>query len=74
MSQCLYSSAITLFPKWAVKAGHKLSASSVDIIFYYLYGSYRFYRTSVPVQYTNNTNLSLERTDWKNLISCTQQL
>ena len=48
--QCLYSRAIPLLPLWAVRPVQSLSACTVELYLYSLYGPYGLYRASVPVQ------------------------
>ena len=50
--QCLYSTAITLLPLWAVRTVQSLSACTVQLYLYSLYGPYGLYRASVPVEYS----------------------
>ena len=50
-SQCLYSTAITLLPVWAVRPVQSLSACTVQLYLYSPYWPYGLYRASVPVQY-----------------------
>ena len=44
------SRAIPLLPLWAVRPIQSLSACTVQLYLYSLYGPYGLYRTSVPVQ------------------------
>jgi len=48
--QCLYSTAIPLLPLWALRPLQSLSACTVQLYLYSLYGPYGLYRDSVPVQ------------------------
>jgi hypothetical protein len=48
--QCLYSRAVPLLPLWAVRPVQSLSACTVELYLYSLYGPYGLYRVSVPVQ------------------------
>jgi hypothetical protein len=48
--QCLYSRAIPLLPLWGVRPVQSLSACTVELYLYSLYGVYDLYRASVPVQ------------------------
>ena len=48
--QCLYSTAIPLFPLWAVRPVQSLSACTVELYLYSPYGPYGLYRASVSVQ------------------------
>jgi len=48
--QCLYSTAISLLPLWAVGPVQSLSACTVELYLYSPYGPYGLYRASVPVQ------------------------
>ena len=48
--QCLYSTAIPLLPLWAVRPVQRLSACTIELYLYSLYGPYGLYRASVPVQ------------------------
>ena len=50
--QYLYSIAIPLLPLWAVRPVQSLSACTVELYLYSLYGPYGLYRASVPVQYS----------------------
>jgi len=50
--QCLYSTAITLLPLWAVRLIQSNSACTVQLYLYSPYGAYGLYRTSAPVQYS----------------------
>jgi len=50
--QCLYSTAITLLPLWAVRHLQSLSACTVQLNLYSHCGPYGLYRASVPVQYS----------------------
>ena len=53
--QCLYSTAIPLLPSVPVKYSYTstpLSACTVQLHLYSLYGPYGLYRASVPVQYS----------------------
>ena len=49
-SQCLYSTAIPLLPLWAVRPVQTLSACTVNLYLYSLYGPYGLCRPSVLVQ------------------------
>ena len=60
--QCLYSTAITLLPLWAVRSTQGLSACTVHLYLYSSYGSYGLYRASVPVQYSYTSNRPMDRT------------
>ena len=51
-AQCLYSTAIPLFPLWAVRPVQTLSACRVQLELYSTYGPYGLCRASVPVQYS----------------------
>ena len=48
--QCLYSTAISLLPLWAVRPVQSLSACTVKLNLYPPCGPYSLYRASVPVQ------------------------
>jgi hypothetical protein len=48
--QCLYSRAITLLALWAVRFVQVLSACTVELNLYSLYGTDGLYGASVPVQ------------------------
>jgi hypothetical protein len=48
--QCLYSRAIPLLTQWAVRPVQSLSACTLELHLYSLYGPYDLYRASVPVQ------------------------
>ena len=50
--QCLNRRAITLLPLWTVHPVQSLSACTVQLYLYSLYGPYSLYRASVPVQYS----------------------
>ena len=60
--QCLYSTAIPLLPLWAVRPVQSLSACTVELYLYSLYGSYGLYRASVPVQYSYTSTPPIGRT------------
>jgi len=50
--QCLYSTAKSLLPLWAVRPVQSVSACTVQLNLYSPYGLYSLYRASVPVQYS----------------------
>ena len=50
--QCLYSIAIPLLPRWAVRPVQSLSACTVQLYLYTRYWLYGLYIVSVPVQYS----------------------
>jgi len=60
--QCPYSTAIPLFPLWAVRPVQSLSACTVQLYLYSPYGPYGLYRVSVPVEYSYISNLPMGRT------------
>jgi len=60
--QCLYSTAITLLPLWAVRPVQGLSACTVQLYLYSPYGPYGLYRALVPVQYSYNSTPPMGRT------------
>ena len=60
--QCLYSTAIPLLPLWAVRSVQSLSACTVELYLYSLYGPYGLYRASVPVQYSYTSTPPMGRT------------
>ena len=60
--QCLYSTAITLLPLWAVRPVQSLSACTVHLYLYSPYGPYGLYRASVPVQYSYTSTPLMGRT------------
>jgi len=60
--QCLYSIAIPLLPLWAVRPVQSLSACTVQLYLYPLYGPYGLYRASVPVQHSYTSTPSMGRT------------
>jgi hypothetical protein len=60
--QCLYSRIITLLPLWAVRSAQSLSACTVELYLYSLYGPYSMYRASVPVQYSYTCTPPMGRT------------
>jgi len=60
--QCLYSTAIPLFPLWAVLPVQSLSACTVQLYLYSPYGPYGLYRPSVPVQYSYTSTPPMVRT------------
>jgi len=60
--QCLYSIDITLLPLWAVQPVQNLSACTVQLYLYSLYGPYGLYRASVPVQYSYTSSPPMGRT------------
>ena len=66
--QCLYSTAVPLFPLWAVRPVQSLSACTVELYLYSPYGPYDLYRASVPVQYSYTSTPSTDRT------ACTVEL
>ena len=59
--QCLYSTAIPLLPLWDVRPVHSLSACTVELYLYSLYGPYGLYRASVPVQYSYTSTPHTDR-------------
>ena len=59
--QCLYSRAIPLLPLWAVQSVQSLSACTVELYLYSLYGPYSLYRASVPVQYSYTSTPPTDR-------------
>ena len=64
--QCLYSTAISLLPMWAVRPVQSLNACRVELYLYSPCGLYGLYRTSVPVQYRYTSTPPMGRT------SCTK--
>jgi len=60
--QCLYSTAIPLFPLWTVRPLQSLSACTVELYLYSHYGPYGLYRASVPVQYSYTSTPPMDRT------------
>ena len=56
------SRAIPLLPLLAVRHVHSLSACTVQLYLYSLYGPYGLYRASVPVQYSYTSTPSMDRT------------
>jgi len=60
--QCRYNRAIPLLPLWAVRPLQSLSACTVEVYFYSLYGPYCLYRASVPVQYSYTSTPPMGRT------------
>ena len=72
--QCLYSRAITLHPQWAVRSEESLSACKVELYLYSLYGPYRKYRASVPVQYSYTSTPLWAAQPVQSLSACTVQL
>ena len=60
--QCLYSTAITLLPLWAVRPVQSHSACTVELYLYSPYGPYGLYRASVPVQYSYTSTPPMDRT------------
>jgi len=60
--QCLYSRAILLLPLWTVRPVQSLSACTVQLYLYSLYGPYGLYRASVPVQYSYTSTPPIGRT------------
>jgi len=57
--RCLYHTAITLLPLWAVRHLQSLSACTIQLYLYPPYETFGLYRGSVPVQYSyTNTPLS----------------
>jgi len=53
--QCLYCTAISLLPLWAIRPVQSFSACKVHLYLYSLYVPYRLYTASVPVQYGYNS-------------------
>ena len=60
--QCLYSTAIPLLRLWGVRPVQNLSACTVQLYLYSVYGAYGLYRASVPVQYSSTSTSSMART------------
>ena len=60
--QCLYSTAITLLPLWAVRPVQSLSACRVQLYLYSPCGPYGLYRASVPVEYSYTSTPPMGRT------------
>jgi len=60
--QCLYGTATPLFHLWAVRPLQSISACTVKLYLYYPYGPYGLYSSSVPVQYSYNSNNTMGRT------------
>ena len=61
--QCLYSTAIPLVPLYrAVRLVQSLSACTVQLYLYSLYGPCGLYRASVPVQYSSTSSPAMGRT------------
>ena len=60
--QCLYGTAISLLPLWAVRPVQSLSACTVQLYLYSPYGPYGLYRASVPVQYSYTSTPPMGRT------------
>ena len=60
--QCLYSIAKPLLTVWAVRPVQSLSACTVELYLYSLYGPYGLCRTSVPVQYSYTPTPPIGRT------------
>ena len=60
--QCLYSTAIPLFPLWAVRPVQSLNACTVELYLYSPYGPYGLYRASMPVQYSYTSTPPMGRT------------
>ena len=56
------SRAIALLHLWAVRPVQSLSACTVELYLYSLYGSYNLYRASVPVQYSYTSTPPIGRT------------
>jgi len=56
------SRAKPLFPPWAVRPVHSLSACIVQLYLYFPYGAYGLYRASVPVQYSYTSTPPIGRT------------
>ena len=50
--QSLYSTAIPLLPLWAIRPVQSLSACTVELYLYSLYGPYGLNTASEPVQYS----------------------
>ena len=60
--QCLYSRAILPLLLCTVRPVQSLSACTVQLYLYSLYGPYGLYRASVPVQYSYTSTPSMGRT------------
>jgi len=60
--QCLYSTAITVLPLWAVRPAKFLSACTVQLYLFSPYGPYGLYTISMPVLYSNTSNSPMGRT------------
>ena len=65
--QCLYSTAIPLFPLWAVRPVQSLSACTVELYLYSPYEPYSLYRASVPVQQSYTSTVTIGRTAYTEL-------
>jgi hypothetical protein len=61
-TECLYSTATSLLPLWAVRPVQSLSVCTVQLYLYPLYGPYSLYRAWVSVQYSYNSTPSMGRT------------
>ena len=59
--QCLYSTAITLLPLWAVRPVQSLSTCTVQLYLYSHYRPYGLYSASVPVQYSYTSTSPMGR-------------
>ena len=55
------SRAISLLPYWDVRPVQSLSACTVELYLYFLYGPFGLYRASVPVQYSYTSTSSMGR-------------
>ena len=58
----MHSTAIPLFPLWAVRPVQTLSACTVQLYLYSPYVPYGLYRPSVPVQYSYTSTPPIGRT------------
>jgi hypothetical protein len=63
-SQCLYHTAISLLPLWAIQTSHRLSTCTVWLYLYSHYVPYSLYRASVPVQYSYTSTPRMGHMAW----------
>ena len=72
--QCMYSTAIPLLSLWAVRSVQSLSACTVQLYLFSLYGPYGLYRASVPVQYSYTSTPLWSERPVQSLSACTVEL
>jgi len=72
--QCLYSTAITLLPLWAVQPVQNLSACTVQLYIYHPKGRKDCREPSVPVQYSYTSTKPRAVRSVQTLSACRVQL